>query len=49
MKEGVERMFLYKVTYQDKTTEIIRANSPKDAWKLATKGLVAHLKYVGGR
>jgi len=42
-------MFRYKITYQDQTTEVIRANSPKDAWNLATKGLVASLKFIGGK
>jgi hypothetical protein len=42
-------MYKYKITYQDKTTEIIRANSPKEAWNLGTKGLVTSIKYIGGK
>jgi hypothetical protein len=34
------------IYYTHGTKEIIRANSPKDAWKNADKGIVSWIKWV---
>lgn len=39
-------MFQYKVTYGSGVIEIVRADSPKQAYERSIKGIVAHIKFI---
>ena len=39
-------MFKYRIYYKCGLIEVIRANSPKEAWNIANNGVIAWIKWI---